>query len=76
MPALWCEARCAFFVAGSGSDGRNACAETAPGAFGSVHGARSARSAGWSVVDGKWCCPACRRVLDVRRQAVAPNSTR
>jgi hypothetical protein len=66
-PALWCEARCHFFCAGVGSDGGPACHETAQGAFGAAVAAKTARAAGWRVVEDEWCCPACWRVIAAAR---------
>jgi hypothetical protein len=64
-PLLWCEARCAYFgvVKRILPDGRNACRETAPGAFGAKNAAKEARLTGWRVVSGDWCCPSCFKSL-------------
>ena len=55
---LWCEARCHYTLART-HYGQSVCHETAPGSFGVKGAAAMAKRAGWRVVRGEWCCPAC-----------------
>lgn len=65
---LWSEARCGK-IDMEREPNKYYCHETSPGSFSARYTRRRAREAGWTIVDGDWCCPACKRVIQLERKA-------